>query len=188
LKRDASSKDEATDSRHLRRGRLMATVTHVFSIDYVAKLLDEDPQLLQAIVSNGDNLSYGSIISIYTGSDKAITSLTRDGMEELEQMPAARPKNGTTSSEPSSMTRTSSLASMRSGCSGNTPCGLARSRICSPVSITTYRRPGTLAMGGQIVDATIVAAARQRNTDNQKVDIKTGKVTDAWKGRPAKLR
>ena len=64
----------------------MATVTHVFSIDYVAKLLDEDPELLQAIVSNDDNLSYGSIISVYTGPDEAITSLTRDGMEELEQM------------------------------------------------------------------------------------------------------
>ena len=64
----------------------MATVTYVFSIDYVAKLLDEDPELLQAIVSNDDNLSYGSIISVYTGPDEAINSLTRDGMEELEQM------------------------------------------------------------------------------------------------------
>ena len=64
----------------------MATVTHVFSIDYVAKLLDEDPELLQAIVSNDDNLTYGSIISVYTGPEEAITSLTHDGMEELEQM------------------------------------------------------------------------------------------------------
>ncbi|MDX8522853.1 MULTISPECIES: hypothetical protein [Mesorhizobium] len=64
----------------------MATVTHVFSIDYVAKLLDEDSELLQAIVSNDDNLSYGSIISVYVGPDEAITSLTRDGIEELEQM------------------------------------------------------------------------------------------------------
>lgn len=64
----------------------MATVTHVFSIDYVAKLLDEDAELLQAIVSNDDNLSYGSSISVYTGPDEAITSLTRDGIEELEQM------------------------------------------------------------------------------------------------------
>lgn len=64
----------------------MTTVTHVFSIDYVAKLLDEDAELLQAIVSNDDNLSYGSSISVYTGPDEAITSLTRDGIEELEQM------------------------------------------------------------------------------------------------------
>ncbi|MHA6645332.1 hypothetical protein [Mesorhizobium sp. A623] len=64
----------------------MTTVTHVFSINYVAKLLDEDAGLLQAIVSNDDNLSYGSSISVYTGPDEAITSLTRDGIEELEQM------------------------------------------------------------------------------------------------------
>lgn len=64
----------------------MAAVTRVFSIDYVAELLDEDADLLQAIVSNDDNLSYGSIVSVHTGSDQAITSLTRDGMHELEQM------------------------------------------------------------------------------------------------------
>ena len=64
----------------------MATVTQVFSIDYVARLLDEEPELLQAIVSNDDNLSYGSIISVYTGADEAIASITRDGVEELRQM------------------------------------------------------------------------------------------------------
>lgn len=64
----------------------MAAVTYVFTIEYVAELLEEDSELLQAIVSNDDNLSYGSIISVYTGPDEAITSLTRDGMEKLEQM------------------------------------------------------------------------------------------------------
>jgi len=64
----------------------MATVTHVFSIDYVANLLDEDRELLLAIISNDDNLSYGSIISIYTGPDEALTALTDDGMDELRQM------------------------------------------------------------------------------------------------------
>ncbi|RWB09338.1 MAG: transposase [Mesorhizobium sp.] len=45
-----------------------------------------------------------------------------------------------------------------------------------------------LAMGGQIVDAMIVAVPKQRNTDAEKADIKAGKVPDAWKGNPAKLR
>jgi transposase, IS5 family len=49
-------------------------------------------------------------------------------------------------------------------------------------------KAGYLAMGGQIVDATIVAAPKQRNTDAEKADIKAGKVPDAWKGKPAKLR
>ncbi|MEB3422166.1 hypothetical protein ACFSDD_00785 [Salipiger marinus] len=64
----------------------MATVTHVFTIDYVAKMLGEDPELLEAIVSNDDNLTYGDIISVYTSSEEAITALTDRGIEELRDM------------------------------------------------------------------------------------------------------
>lgn len=49
-------------------------------------------------------------------------------------------------------------------------------------------KAGYLAMGGQIVDATIVAAPKQRNTDAEKADIKAGKVPQEWKDKPAKLR
>lgn len=49
-------------------------------------------------------------------------------------------------------------------------------------------KAGYLAMGGQIVDATIVAAPKQRNSDAEKADIKAGKVPDEWKNKPAKLR
>ncbi|PTX47304.1 hypothetical protein IQ03_03294 [Gemmobacter caeni] len=64
----------------------MATVTHVCTIDYVAKMLCEDPELLEAIVSNDDNLTYGNIISVYTSSEEAITALTDRGIEELGDM------------------------------------------------------------------------------------------------------
>ena len=47
---------------------------------------------------------------------------------------------------------------------------------------------GYLAMGGQIVDATIVAAPKQRNSDGEKAEIKAGEIPEAWKGKPAKLR
>ena len=40
-------------------------------------------------------------------------------------------------------------------------------------------KSGYLAMGGQIVDATIVAAPKQRNTDGEKADIKAGMVPQA---------
>jgi len=46
---------------------------------------------------------------------------------------------------------------------------------------------GYLAMGGQIVDATIVSAPKQRNTDGEKADIKAGKVPEGWKDKPGKL-
>jgi len=50
-------------------------------------------------------------------------------------------------------------------------------------------KAGYLAMGGQIVDATIVAAPKQRNTDGEKADIKAGKTaTQIWPDKPAKAR
>lgn len=47
---------------------------------------------------------------------------------------------------------------------------------------------GYLAMGGQIIDATLVAAPKQRNSDGEKEAIKAGKIPEAWKDDPAKLR
>ena len=47
---------------------------------------------------------------------------------------------------------------------------------------------GYLPMGGQIIDATLVAAPKQRNTDGEKAAIKEGRIPEAWKDKPAKLR
>ena len=46
---------------------------------------------------------------------------------------------------------------------------------------------GFLAMGGQIIDATIVAAPKQRNTDDEKREIKEGRIPAEWTARPGKL-
>ena len=48
-------------------------------------------------------------------------------------------------------------------------------------------RAGFLAMGGQIVDASIVAAPKQRNTDREKTEIRAGRIPEDWKDKPAKL-
>ncbi|MFC6762678.1 hypothetical protein ACFQFQ_33580 [Sulfitobacter porphyrae] len=64
----------------------MAAVTHACSIDYVARMLGEDAELLEAIIYNDDNLTYGNIVSIYVGPDETITALTDDGIEELKEM------------------------------------------------------------------------------------------------------
>jgi transposase, IS5 family len=49
------------------------------------------------------------------------------------------------------------------------------------------REAGYLAMGGQIVDASLVAAPRQRNTEEEKEAIKAGKkAADIWPDQPAK--
>ncbi|WP_375455608.1 IS5 family transposase [uncultured Methylobacterium sp.] len=49
------------------------------------------------------------------------------------------------------------------------------------------REAGFLAMGGQIVDATVVAAPKQRNSEAEKADLKAGRVPDAWKANPSRL-
>jgi hypothetical protein len=43
-------------------------------------------------------------------------------------------------------------------------------------------------MAGQIVDASLVAAPRQRNTQDEKTEIKAGRIPEAWQKKPAKLR
>jgi transposase, IS5 family len=48
-------------------------------------------------------------------------------------------------------------------------------------------RAGFLAMGGQIIDASIIAAPKQRNTDSEKREIKEGRIPPDWKAKPAKL-
>ena len=42
-------------------------------------------------------------------------------------------------------------------------------------------------MGGQIIDASIVAAPKQRNSEGEKAEIRAGRIPDAWKDKPAKL-
>ena len=43
-------------------------------------------------------------------------------------------------------------------------------------------------MSGQLVDASIVAAPKQRNTQAEKQAIKEGRVPEDWQAKPAKLR
>ena len=46
---------------------------------------------------------------------------------------------------------------------------------------------GYLAMSGQIIDASIIAAPRQRNIDAEKAVLREGRIPDEWIARPAKL-
>ena len=52
----------------------------------------------------------------------------------------------------------------------------------------TLRQSGYIAMSGQIVDASLIAAPRQHNTDEEKKAIKEGRVPDQWQDKPGKLR
>jgi transposase, IS5 family len=50
------------------------------------------------------------------------------------------------------------------------------------------REAGYIPMSGQIVDASLVSAPKQRNTDPEKKAIKEGRIPEEWKANPAKLR
>jgi transposase, IS5 family len=52
----------------------------------------------------------------------------------------------------------------------------------------TLREAGYLAMSRQIVDASIVAAPKQRNTEAEKAAIRAVQIPDGWAAKPAKLR
>lgn len=47
---------------------------------------------------------------------------------------------------------------------------------------------GCLAMGGQIIDATIVPAPRQRNSRDDNATVKAGETPAAWEAHPARNR
>ncbi len=49
------------------------------------------------------------------------------------------------------------------------------------------RDAGYIAMSGQLIDATVVAAPKQRNTEEEKTQIRKGLISEAWKAKPAKL-
>ncbi|WP_316247398.1 IS66 family transposase ISPpa5 [Roseobacter fucihabitans] len=59
---------------------------HVCTIDYVAKMLNEDVALPEAIISNDDNLTYANIVSVYLGPHETISALKEDGEKELTDM------------------------------------------------------------------------------------------------------
>jgi transposase, IS5 family len=50
------------------------------------------------------------------------------------------------------------------------------------------RAAGYLARSGQLVDATIIAAPKPRNTKAEKQAIKEGRIPEGWQAKPAKLR
>ena len=52
----------------------------------------------------------------------------------------------------------------------------------------TLRQAGYIAMSGQIVDASLIAAPRQHNSEDEKQAIKGGRIPKDWKDKPAKLR
>jgi hypothetical protein len=53
-------------------------------MDYVATLIDENPELLAEIARNSDNIDEGDLIHVSDGSDDSIIAFTDRGIECLQ--------------------------------------------------------------------------------------------------------
>ncbi len=52
----------------------------------------------------------------------------------------------------------------------------------------TLREAGYIAMSGQLVDASLIAAPKQRNTEDERNDLKQGRIPKDWRKNKARLR
>ncbi len=64
----------------------MARPTYVFSIDHVARMIDESLELIEVVSSNSDNIDYGEMIQVYNGTDISLTTFTDRGVECLQEL------------------------------------------------------------------------------------------------------
>jgi hypothetical protein len=64
----------------------MPKVTQLCALERVAQMLGEDLEMLEAIVSNDDNLSYGNIVSVDTATEENTKLITAHDIEELRDM------------------------------------------------------------------------------------------------------
>jgi len=64
----------------------MPKIAQLYALERVAQMLGEDLEMLEAIASNDDNLSYGNIISVETATEENTKLITAHGIEELRDM------------------------------------------------------------------------------------------------------
>jgi hypothetical protein len=66
-------------------GSLIARVTHVTSIDRVAKMIGESVELIEVVSWHSDNIDYGEMIQVHDGTEEGITTFTDPGIESLQE-------------------------------------------------------------------------------------------------------
>ena len=59
---------EAAAGKPTSRGRLMARITHVHTINEAAKKIGETLELIEIISANSDNIDYGEMIWVENGN------------------------------------------------------------------------------------------------------------------------
>lgn len=64
----------------------MARVTHVHTIDEVARRIGENLELIEVISANSDNIDYGEMIRVDDGTEEGIKTFTDRGIECLQEL------------------------------------------------------------------------------------------------------
>lgn len=64
----------------------MACVTHVVTIDEVARQLGENLELIELVSANSDNIDYGETIWVDNGTEEGLTTFTDRGIECLQEL------------------------------------------------------------------------------------------------------
>ena len=64
----------------------MARVTHTYTIDEVAKMIGESPELIEITSANSDNIDYGEMIWVDNGTEEGIRTFTDHGIECLQEL------------------------------------------------------------------------------------------------------
>ncbi len=70
----------------------MGRDTHIVAIGHVPKVIRENPELLEQIAANSDNIDYGEMIHFSTGPDEGFTAFTERGVESPKEFMADEPR------------------------------------------------------------------------------------------------
>lgn len=64
----------------------MARVTHVHSLDEVARRIGENRELIEIVRANSDNIDDGEMIWVDNGTEEGIKTFTDRGIECLQEL------------------------------------------------------------------------------------------------------
>lgn len=64
----------------------MARETQFYSLKAAAAQLGEDEDLIDELTTNSDNIDYGELIYVATGTDEGIRALSSRGIECVEEL------------------------------------------------------------------------------------------------------
>ncbi|MCB9948444.1 MAG: hypothetical protein H6842_14285 [Rhodospirillaceae bacterium] len=64
----------------------MARDTCVYSLARAAMMIGENPELIEVVAANPDNIDYGEMIHVHDGTEEGITAFTARGIESLQEL------------------------------------------------------------------------------------------------------